>query len=145
MHVFLHLNIKLLMCTLTNPYPLFFVQDRNYEMLKKYIKQWKAMKISVFSSSLTMACKFFSALGFTKRNKPLSLRIPSLAKYCGVLQLHVLFSIFPSPEYRWISNLEETLYYVFYKLWKSLCYLYLECSKLQEARPRLLLMRTAIL
>lgn len=39
MHVFLHLNIKLLMCTLTNPYPLFFVQDRNYEMLKKYIKQ----------------------------------------------------------------------------------------------------------
>lgn len=74
------------------------------------------MKISVFLSFLAMACELFSSLGFTKRNEPLSLRIPSLAKYCGVHQLRILFSTFPCHEYRWISKLEESLDYVFYKL-----------------------------
>lgn len=35
--------------------------------------------------------------------------------------------------------------YVFYKLWKSLSYLYLECSKAHGTRHCLLLIRTAIL
>ena len=80
------------------PYPLLFFYARQKWWNTEKLQLYKTMNnISVFSSSLQMACEFFSALGFT-RNKTLSLRIPSLAKYCGVLQLHLLFSIFPSRE-----------------------------------------------
>lgn len=79
MQVFLHLAIKLHMYSnpWTSPYPLLCLSRRD-AILKNYVEQRKPIKIFIFSSSLTMACEELSALGFTKKNKPLSLRIPFL-------------------------------------------------------------------
>lgn len=51
------------------------------------------MKSLIFSPSLIRACKFFSVLGFTKRNIPLSLKISFLGKGGEAFKFHVFFSI----------------------------------------------------
>lgn len=143
MQVFLHLTIKLHMYSnpWTSPYTLLVCSSRSDAILKNYVEQRKPIKIFIFSSFLTMACEEFSALGFTKKNKSLSLRIPFLGQILCDAQI-TCYLQYLSISWAQIDFQTRRVYYVFHKLWKSFCYLSIECSKAQGARHCLLWIRT---